>query len=56
MFKYNGTHYISQHNESPDIINQHGFRDGHSYASQLINLTENLLHALDHQKLLTSYS
>ena len=32
------------------IINQHGFGDGYFCATQLVTLTENILHAQDHQK------
>ena len=31
------------------LVNQHGFRADHSCATQLITLTEDILHALDHQ-------
>ena len=32
------------------LVNQHGFGDGYSCATQLIILREDILHALDHQK------
>ena len=32
------------------IENRHGFKPCHSCATQLITLTEDILHALDHQK------
>jgi len=32
------------------IENQHGFRAGHSCATRLITLTEDILHALDQRK------
>ena len=32
------------------IENQHGIRPGHSCATQMITLTEDILYALDHQK------
>ena len=42
---------MSYHNANDILIeNQHGFRAGHSCATQLITLTEDILHALDHQK------
>ena len=45
-------HNIMSHLNANDILieNQHGFRAGHSCATQLITLTEDILHALDHQK------
>ena len=45
-------HSIMTHLSSNNILieNQHGFRSGHSCATQLITLTEDILYALDHQK------
>ena len=45
-------HSIMTHLSSNNILieNQHGFRPGHSCATQLITLTEDILYALDHQK------
>ena len=45
-------HNIMSHLNANDILieNQYGFRAGHSCATQLITLTEDILHALDHQK------
>ena len=43
---------IMSHLNANDILieNQHGFRAGHSRATQLVTLTEDILHALDYQK------
>ena len=40
------------HLNANDILieNQHGFRAGYSCATQFITLTEDVLHAVDHQK------
>ena len=45
-------HNIMSHLNANDILieNQHGFRAGHSCATQLITLTQDILHVLDHQK------
>ena len=45
-------HNIMSHLNSNNILieNQHGFRAGHSCATQLLTLTEDILHALDQKK------
>jgi len=45
-------HNILSHLNANNILidNQHDFRAGHSCATQLITLTEDILHALDQRK------
>ena len=45
-------HSLMTHLSANNVLieNQHGFRSGHSCATQLITLTEDILYALDHQK------
>jgi len=45
-------HSIMDHLNQNNILieNQHGFRSNHSCVTQLITLTEDISHALDHQK------
>ena len=45
-------HSIMTHLNANNVLieNQRGFRPGHSCATQLITLTEDILYVLDHQK------